>query len=180
MNLNDLKPNPGARHRTKRVGRGESSGLGKTSGRGSKGQRSRAGGSIRPGFEGGQMPLHRRLPKRGFNNKNFHRSLAPVNLGSLNCFSDGDSVDEAVLREKGLVNGRWDGVKILGSGKLEKKVSILADAASKSAVQKIAEAGGTLNLKTREKPEEKKETGDKDAEAKAANEQAEGEEPAKS
>jgi len=146
MRLHDLKPRPGAKHRTRRLGAGESSGRGKTSGKGNKGQKSRAGGSIRPGFEGGQMPLHRRLPKRGFNNKAFATVYAPVNVSSLNAFDDGATIDEAVLREKGLVNGRWDGVKILGTGDLEKKVSVKASAASKSAVEKIQKAGGSFEL----------------------------------
>jgi large subunit ribosomal protein L15 len=147
MNLHDLKPRPGARHRTKRLGCGESSGHGKTSGKGHKGQKARSGGGVRPGFEGGQMPLIRRLPKRGFNNTRFHRLYAPVNLSSLNVFADGDEVNEKVLREKRIVTGRWDGVKILGTGSLEKKVKIVADAASASARQKIEKAGGSIEMK---------------------------------
>jgi large subunit ribosomal protein L15 len=146
MNLNDLKPRPGATHRIKRLGCGESSGHGKTSGRGHKGQKARSGGRVRPGFEGGQMPLIRRMPKRGFNNTAFKTYLAPVNLDSLNLFNDGDKVDEALLRAKRLVTGTWHGVKILGSGTLTKKLTIVATAASKTAVEKISQAGGTLEL----------------------------------
>jgi len=146
MNLHDLKPRPGATHRIKRLGIGESSGHGKTSGRGHKGQKARSGGHIRPGFEGGQMPLIRRMPKRGFNNTEFKTYLAPVNLETLNMFKDGDKVDEALLRAKRLVTGTWHGVKILGNGKLTRKLTIVATAASKTAVEKISQAGGTLEL----------------------------------
>jgi large subunit ribosomal protein L15 len=144
MQLHDLKPRPGSRHRRKRVGCGESSGHGKTSGKGHKGQKSRSGANIRPTFEGGQMPIHRRLPKRGFNNKNFKIFYAPVNLQALNAFDNGTVVNETLLREKGIVNGRWDGVKILGTGTLGKKLTIEAHAASKSAADKIAAAGGVF------------------------------------
>jgi large subunit ribosomal protein L15 len=144
MNLHDLKPRPGARHRVKRLGCGESSGHGKTSGRGHKGQKARSGGHIRPGFEGGQMPLIRRIPKRGFNNNEFKTFYAPVNLASLNVFNDGDRVDEAALRAKRIVTGTWHGVKILGTGELTKKLTVVAAAASKSASDKIAQAGGAF------------------------------------
>lgn len=147
MQLHDLKPRPGARHRSLRRGIGESSGKGKTSGRGHKGQKARSGGSVRPGFEGGQMPLHRRLPKRGFNNKNFHTLYAPVNVASLEAaFNDGDRVDEASLRSKRLVTGNWCGIKLLGTGELAKKLTVVVNAASKSAEEKISKAGGTLEL----------------------------------
>src|SRR5215468_5679708 len=116
MRLHDLKPRPGAKHRRKRLGQGESSGHGKTAGRGGKGQTARSGSSIRIGFEGGQMPLIRRIPKRGFNNARHSTSYLPVNLGSLNDFEDGTQVDEAALRKAGLANGRADGIKILGGG----------------------------------------------------------------
>src|SRR5690349_13423709 len=106
MRLHDLKPRPGAKHRRKRLGQGESSGRGKTSGRGGKGQTARSGSSIRIGFEGGQMPLIRRIPKRGFNNVRFGTRYAPVNVGDLSVFEDGARVDEAVLRSAGLINGR--------------------------------------------------------------------------
>src|SRR5512137_1827161 len=112
MRLHDLKPRPGARHRTKRLGQGESSGHGKSSGRGGKGQTARSGSSIRVGFEGGQMPLIRRLPKRGFNNARHAIRYLPVNLEALNEFEDGARVDEQAIRNAGLANGRADGVKI--------------------------------------------------------------------
>jgi large subunit ribosomal protein L15 len=139
-----MKPRPGARHRVKRLGCGESSGHGKTSGKGHKGQKARSGGSIRLGFEGGQMPLIRRLPKRGFNNKNFETRYAPVNVGSLNVFNDGDVVTEETLRAKRLVTGTWDGVKILATGELKKKLTVKVSAASQSAADKIKAAGGSV------------------------------------
>lgn len=148
MRLHTLKPNPGAKHRRKRVGHGRASGHGKTSTRGHKGQRSRAGGSIRHGFEGGQMPLIRRLPKRGFNNVRFATRYIPVNLESLNRFEDGTRVDEQVLRSVGLANGRADGVKILGTGTLERKLTIRAHAFSATARAKIEEKGGACELAT--------------------------------
>lgn len=146
MQLHDLKPRPGAKHRTKRLGCGESSGHGKTSGKGHKGQKARSGGSIRLGFEGGQMPIYRRLPKRGFNHRAFATRFCPVNLAALNAFENGAIVDEAALRAKRLVTGRWDGVKILGTGELKKKLHITASAFSESAKAKIEAAGGTTNL----------------------------------
>jgi large subunit ribosomal protein L15 len=148
MNLHDLRPRPGARHRVKRLGCGESSGHGKTSGKGSKGQKARSGGSIRLGFEGGQMPLIRRIPKRGFNNYNFHTSYAPVNLDLLDVFEQGQTVNEVNLREKGLVSGKWDGIKLLARGDLKKKLTIIVDAASASAVEKVKKAGGVVQLKS--------------------------------
>src|SRR6202012_5087048 len=114
MRLHDLKPRPGAKHRRKRIGQGESSGHGKTSGRGGKGQTARSGSSIRIGFEGGQMPLIRRIPKRGFNNARHTVDYIPVNLESLNVFDDGAKVDFAALRSVGLANGKGAGIKILG------------------------------------------------------------------
>jgi large subunit ribosomal protein L15 len=147
MNLHTLKPRPGAKHRVKRLGQGESSGHGKTSGKGHKGQKARSGGSIRLGFEGGQMPLIRRLPKRGFNNAAFKTKYAIVNLADLNRFEDGASVDEKVLREAGLVRGTIDGVKILGNGELTKKIAIVADKVSASAKAKIEKAGGSVASK---------------------------------
>lgn len=146
MRLHDLKPRPGSKHRKKRLGSGESSGHGKTSGRGGKGQTARSGSSIRIGFEGGQMPLARRLPKRGFNNAAFHKTYIPVNLDQLNRFEDGTVVDEKVLRSSGLANGRADGIKILGSGDLSKKLVVQAhgfSAAAKAAIEKL---GGTAEL----------------------------------
>jgi large subunit ribosomal protein L15 len=147
MNLHTLKPRPGSKHRVKRLGCGESSGHGKTSGKGHKGQKARSGGSLRLGFEGGQMPLIRRLPKRGFNNARFKTVYAIVNLRDLNRFDDGASVDEKVLREAGLVRGTIDGVKILGIGELTKKISIIADKVSASAKEKIEKAGGSVASK---------------------------------
>ncbi|HAT21086.1 MAG TPA: 50S ribosomal protein L15 [Verrucomicrobiales bacterium] len=145
MNLHDLKPNPGAKHRRKRLGNGESSGLGKTCGRGHKGQKSRSGGGVRPGFEGGQMPLHRRLPKKGFSNVQFREKIAIVNVSQLNQkFEDGATVNEKALREAGLVTGRCDAIKILGQGDLERKLTVVTDAVSASARAKIEKAGGTV------------------------------------
>lgn len=139
-----MKPRPGARHRVKRLGCGESSGHGKTSGKGHKGQKARSGGSIRLGFEGGQMPLIRRMPKRGFNNANFKINNAPVNLKSLEKMSG--VVDEAVLRAAGLVNGKWDGVKILGSGDIKNKLVLRVQAVSSSARAKIEAQGGKIEI----------------------------------
>jgi large subunit ribosomal protein L15 len=146
MRLHDLKPRPGAKHRRKRLGQGEASGHGKTSGRGGKGQTARSGGSIRVGFEGGQMPLIRRIPKRGFNNARFTTRYIPVNVESLNRFDDGARVDEAVLRQAGLANGKASGIKILGQGDLTKKLTVCAHAFSASAKEKIASRGGTCEL----------------------------------
>jgi large subunit ribosomal protein L15 len=146
IRLHNSKPRPGARHRVKRLGCGESSGHGKTSGKGHKGQKARSGGSIRLGFEGGQMPLIRRLPKRGFNNTQFKIAYAPVNLGDLEKLSASGVIDEKTLREAGLVNGTWDGVKILGSGDFSKKLSLKVDAISVSAREKIEKAGGAIEI----------------------------------
>lgn len=143
MRLHDLKPRPGAKHRTKRLGQGESSGHGKTSGRGGKGQSARSGSSIRPTFEGGQMPLFRRLPKRGFNNARFATNYIPVNVEVLNAFDNGARVDEAALRQAGLANGKSSGgVKILGDGKLAKKLTVVANAFSVGARKQIEALGG--------------------------------------
>jgi large subunit ribosomal protein L15 len=144
MRLNNLKPRPGAKHRVKRLGCGESSGHGKTSGKGHKGQKARSGGSIRLGFEGGQMPLIRRLPKRGFNNAAFKGKYAVINLDELEVFEAGSQINEQILREKGLVNGKIDGVKILGRGELTKKLTVEANKFSESARQKIEQAGGSV------------------------------------
>ena len=143
MRLHDLKPRPGARHRRKRLGQGEASGHGKTSGRGGKGQTARSGSSIRPGFEGGQMPLIRRIPKRGFNNARHTTRYLPVNLEALNRFEDGARVDEAALRNAGLANGRGAGIKILGDGELTRKLTVSVHAFSASAKAKIEAKGGT-------------------------------------
>ncbi len=147
MDLHTLKPRPGAKHRVKRLGCGESSGHGKTSGKGHKGQKARSGGSIRLGFEGGQMPLLRRMPKRGFNNANFKIKFAVVNLDTLNAFEDGASVDEQSLLAAGVIRRPYDQVKILGSGELKKKLTITANKASETAKAAIEKAGGTLTLK---------------------------------
>lgn len=148
MRLHDLKNVKGARHRRKRVGCGESSGHGKTSGRGNKGQKARSGGAIRPGFEGGQMPLYRRLPKKGFSNAMFRNVTAVVNLGDLNDrFEDGAVVNEDSLRQAGLVKGRYDVVKVLGTGELTRKLTVEVSGISASAKEKIEKAGGTVTLK---------------------------------
>jgi large subunit ribosomal protein L15 len=146
MRLHDLKPRPGARHRRKRLGQGEASGHGKTSGRGGKGQTARSGSSIRIGFEGGQMPLIRRIPKRGFNNARHTTRYLPVNLELLNRFDDGARVDEAALRGAGLSNGRAAGIKILGEGELTRKLTVSAHAFSASAKAKIEAKGGACEL----------------------------------
>ena len=146
MRLHDLKPRPGAKHRRKRLGQGESSGHGKTSGRGGKGQTARSGSSIRIGLEGGQMPLIRRIPKRGFNNARHATRYIPVNLEALNRFEDGARVDEAALRAVGLANGRASGIKILGEGELKKKLTVSAHAFSASARARIESAGGVCEV----------------------------------
>jgi len=142
MRLHNLKPRPGAKHRRKRLGQGESSGLGKTSGRGGKGQTARSGSSVRVGFEGGQMPLFRRLPKRGFNNVQHEIRYIPVNVAALNQFDEDTRVDETILRKLGLANGPGHGVKILGNGELSKKLTVIAHAFSASARTKIEALGG--------------------------------------
>ena len=152
MRLHDLKPRPGAKHRRKRLGQGESSGHGKTSGRGGKGQTARSGSSIRIGFEGGQMPLIRRIPKRGFNNARHTIRYLPVNLEALNCFEDGTRVDEAALRTAGLANGRGEGIKILGGGELTRKLTVNAHAFSAAAKTKIEAKGGTCELVAPKQP----------------------------
>jgi large subunit ribosomal protein L15 len=146
MRLHTLKPRPGAKHRRKRLGQGEASGHGKTAGRGGKGQTARSGSSIRPGFEGGQMPLFRRLPKRGFNNARFATSYLPVNVGDLNEFENGARVDETALRSVGLANGAACGIKILGTGELTKKLTVVVNAISASAKTKIEAKGGTVEI----------------------------------
>lgn len=146
MRLHDLKPRPGAKHRRKRLGQGEGSGHGKTSGRGGKGQTARSGSSIRVGFEGGQMPLFRRIPKRGFNNSEYGTSYLAVNVSDLNQFEDGARVDEIALRSVGLANGRADGIKVLGTGDLTKKLTLVVSAVSASAKTKIEAKGGTVEL----------------------------------
>jgi len=149
IRLHNLKPRPGSRHRVKRLGIGESSGHGKTSGKGHKGQKARSGGSIRLGFEGGQMPLIRRLPKRGFNNAAFRTQYAIVNLDDLNEFEAGSKVNEQTLRESKHIRGRHAGLKILGRGELKHGLTIEADKVSESAREKIEKAGGTVTLRER-------------------------------
>lgn len=145
MNLHELAPAEGSRHKRKRVGRGPGSGMGKTSTRGHKGLKARSGGSVRPGFEGGQMPLHRRLPKRGF--KNIHRDvIAIVNVAQLDQFESGTAIDELVLRNAGLIKGCIDNIKILGNGEVTKSFSLKNCLVSKTAREKIETAGGNIEL----------------------------------
>ena len=145
MQLQDVKPRPGAKKRRKRIGCGESSGHGKTSGKGNKGQMARAGRGIRPGFEGGQMPMHRRLPKKGFNNTAFQDFIEVVNVGELNeAFQDGAIINEAALREVGLVSRKADVIKILGTGDLTVKLTIQGAKVSATAREKIEKAGGSI------------------------------------
>ena len=147
MELSNLKPKRGARHVKKRVGRGPGSGHGKTSGRGEKGQKSRSGYASKLGFEGGQMPLHRRLPKRGFTNI-FKKNHAVVNVSQLERFDNGATVDEPAMRKAGLIKGQNDGIKILGDGELTKKLTVNAHAFSASARSKIEAKGGTCEVFT--------------------------------
>jgi len=143
--LNNLKPAKGANRKNKRVGRGMGSGHGKTATRGYKGQLSRSGTSMRPGFEGGQMPLHRRLPKRGFTNI-FRKEYAAVNLEQLAAFVEGAQVDPQILKDKGIVKSLKDGLKILGDGEIKHAIKVRAHKFSKSAVEKIEKAGGTIEV----------------------------------
>jgi len=146
MKLNELQTAPEAKTR-KRVGRGPGSGLGKTSGRGQKGQKSRSGASIPAWFQGGQSPLYRRLPKRGFNNARYRVEYATINLSDLNkYFNDGDEVSPEVLKERGIIKNQLCGVKVLGNGELEKKLTIKANRFSTSAVTKIESAGGKAEV----------------------------------
>ena len=145
MKLNQLVKSPETKV-TKRVGRGPGSGMGKTSTRGQKGQKSRSGVSIKPWFEGGQTPLYRRVPKRGFNNARFRTEYAVINLSDLNRFNDGDVVTPALLREKGIVKDQKAGIKVLANGKLEKKITVKANRFSSAAVTKIEELGGTTEV----------------------------------
>ena len=142
FNLHSLRKPRGSTHRKKRVGRGQASGLGKTAGRGGKGQKARTGNMHFEGFEGGQMPLQRRLPKFGFNAPN-RLHFAPVNVSQLQRFDDGALVDESTLRDEGLVKGRWDGVKILGDGAFSRKLSVKAHKFSHRAKELIEKAGGS-------------------------------------
>lgn len=146
MKLHELEKNIGATHAKKRVGRGPGSGLGKTSGKGQKGQKARSGGSINPVFEGGQLPLFRRIPKRGFKNYNFRTRYAVINLDSLNRFEEGTVVTPALLKETGIIKNQLDGVKVLGNGTLEKKLTIQANKFSASALEKIKESGSKAEV----------------------------------
>lgn len=146
MRLHELEKNPGAKQDKRRVGRGPGSGLGKTSGKGHKGQNARSGGGVRATFEGGQLPLYRRLPKRGFTNAKFKVEYAVINLKDLNIFEDGTTVTPALLKETGLVKKQLDGIKVLGNGKLEKKLTIQANKFSASALEKIKEAGSKAEV----------------------------------
>lgn len=143
MRLDELAPAPGARKPRKRIGRGVGSGHGKTAGRGTKGFNSRSGGGVRPGYEGGQMPIHRRLPKRGFTNV-FGKRYAVVNLRDLAGFESGSTVDEVALVRAGLVKGRRDGIKLLGQGEISVPLTVKLDAVSKTAQAKIEAAGGKV------------------------------------
>ena len=145
MKLHELKPAEGSRKVRNRVGRGTSSGNGKTAGRGQKGQKARSGGSIRPGFEGGQTPLFRRLPKRGFTNINA-KEYALVNLDQLNVFEDGAEVTPAALKEAGVIRSEKSGVKVLGNGELTKKLTVKAAKFSKSAEAAITAKGGSIEV----------------------------------
>lgn len=146
MKLHTLAPNEGATKERKRLGRGVGSGTGKTSGKGHKGQNARSGGGVRPGFEGGQLPLFRRLAKRGFNNYNFRTVYSTVNVEDLNRFEDGTVVDTTLLKEVGLIKKELDGVKVLGSGELTKKLTVKANAFTKSAQEKIETIGGKTEV----------------------------------
>ena len=146
MKLHELSPVEGSKKSSKRIGRGHGSGWGKTAGKGHKGQKARSGGSIRPGFEGGQMPLQRRLPKRGFNNI-FAKNVVAINLSTLNRkFNDGDTVDAEALKAAGVVKNGFDAIKVLGNGKLEKKITVKVSAFSESAKAAIEAAGGKAEV----------------------------------
>ena len=146
MKLHELSVKDGSTHRRKVVGRGPGSGHGKTSGRGQKGQKARSGGGVSPWFEGGQTPLYKRLPRRGFSNKRFETRYAIVNVSDLNRFKDGDVVTPELLKESGLVKKELNGVKILGNGTLEKKLTVKANIFTNSAITKIEEKGGSTEV----------------------------------
>ena len=145
MKLNELSPPPGSRKYSKRLGRGVGSGTGKTSGRGTKGYNSRSGGGVRPGYEGGQMPIQRRLPKRGFTNI-FQKKIAVINLRDLSRLKSGSLVDETALVQAGLIKGKRDGIKLLGHGEIKQPLEIRLHHISKSAREKIEAAGGTVEV----------------------------------
>lgn len=146
MKLHELEKNIGATKSKKRVGRGSGSGLGKTCGRGQKGQNARSGGGVSSVFEGGQTPLYRRIPKRGFSNSAFKTEYAVINVGDLNCFEEGTVVTPALLRETGILKNQLSGVKILGEGNLDRKLTIQAHKFSKSALEKIEESGSKAEV----------------------------------
>ena len=146
MKLHELEKNIGATHAKKRRGRGPGSGLGKTCGRGQKGQKARSGASINPVFEGGQLPLYRRIPKRGFTNAKFKTTYATINVEDLNRFENGTVVTPALLKDTGLVKQQYNGIKVLGTGKLEKKITIQANKFSTSVLEKIKEAGSKAEV----------------------------------
>ncbi len=146
MKLHNMHPQEGSTHKRKIVGRGPGSGLGKTSGKGHKGQNARSGGGVRPGFEGGQLPLFRRIPKRGFSNARFKKVYATVNLSDLNVFNDGDVIDINTLLEKGIIKKELCGLKILGNGTLEKKLTIKAKKFTETAKEKIEKSGGKIEV----------------------------------
>jgi large subunit ribosomal protein L15 len=145
MKLNELSPAPGSRKEPKRLGRGLGSGTGKTAGRGSKGHKSRSGGGVRPGYEGGQMPIQRRLPKRGFTNI-FRKKITVINIRDLAAFESGSLVDETALVQAGLVKGRRDGIKLLGHGEIKHSLDVRLQRISKSAREKIEAAGGRIEV----------------------------------
>ena len=145
MKLNELSPAPGSKTEGKRKGRGAGTGNGKTAGRGHKGQNARSGGGVRPGFEGGQMPIYRRLPKRGFTNI-FANKYTEINVSDLNRFEDGAVVDAALLKETGVISKILDGVVVLGRGEIEKKITVKAARVTKGAAQKIEAAGGKVEV----------------------------------
>lgn len=146
MKLNELKNHPGSTHRKKIVGRGPGSGMGKTSTRGENGQKSRSGASIKPWFEGGQNPLYKRLPRRGFNNSRFNTRYTVVNVKDLNRFDEGTTVTPELLKEVGLVKKELSGIKILGNGTLEKKLTVKANVFTNSAINKIESIGGKVEV----------------------------------
>ncbi len=145
MRLDELSPAAGSRKTRKRLGRGVGSGSGKTAGRGTKGHKSRSGGGVRPGFEGGQMPLHRRLPKRGFSNI-FKKDFAIINIRDLAKFEKGSIVDETALIQSRLIRGRRDGIKLLGQGEIEHPLTIKVNKASKAAIEKVIRVGGKIEV----------------------------------
>lgn len=145
MKLHELSPALGSKKTATRVGRGIGSGLGKTSGKGHKGQKARSGGGVRPGFEGGQMPLYRRIPKRGFFNR-FGKEYAEINVEVLNVFEEGTTVDPVALIEAGIIKNVRDGVRVLGNGEVTKSLTVIANGFSKSAAEKITAAGGKVEV----------------------------------